>query len=69
VCIRDAQASWGSLAFPSLAGKLKMPYPKQKVPEGGVKATFPGFVAPALASSIGKVPSGDRWIHEVSAHA
>jgi bifunctional non-homologous end joining protein LigD len=30
-----------------------------------VKAAFPGFVAPALASSIGKVPSGDRWIHEV----
>ncbi|WNV10075.1 non-homologous end-joining DNA ligase [Tardiphaga sp. 709] len=42
-----------------------MPYPKPKAPEGGVKAAFPGFVAPALASSIGKVPSGDRWIHEV----
>jgi bifunctional non-homologous end joining protein LigD len=42
-----------------------MPYPKPKAPEGGVKAAFPGFVTPALASSIGKVPSGDRWIHEV----
>jgi hypothetical protein len=30
-----------------------MPYRKKKVPEG-VKATFPGFVAPALASSIGR---------------
>ncbi|WP_441252666.1 ATP-dependent DNA ligase [Tardiphaga sp. 71_E8_N1_1] len=30
-----------------------------------MKAAFPGFVAPALASSIGKVPSGGRWIHEV----
>jgi bifunctional non-homologous end joining protein LigD len=42
-----------------------MPYPKPKVPEGGVKAPLPGFIPPALASSIGKVPSGDQWIHEV----
>jgi hypothetical protein len=31
----------------------------------GVKAPFPGFVEPALASSIDKVPSGTRWIHEI----
>jgi bifunctional non-homologous end joining protein LigD len=31
----------------------------------GVKAPFPGFVEPALATSIDKVPSGDRWIHEI----
>jgi bifunctional non-homologous end joining protein LigD len=31
----------------------------------GVKAAFPGFIEPALASSIEKVPSGERWIHEV----
>jgi bifunctional non-homologous end joining protein LigD len=31
----------------------------------GAKAPFPGFIEPALASSINKVPSGDRWIHEV----
>jgi bifunctional non-homologous end joining protein LigD len=31
----------------------------------GVKAPFPGFIEPALASSIAKVPSGARWIHEV----
>lgn len=42
-----------------------MPYPKPKAPEGGVRANFPGFVAPALASSIGKVPTGERWLHEV----
>jgi bifunctional non-homologous end joining protein LigD len=40
-------------------------YPKPRKPEGGIKSPFPGFVAPALASTIGKVPSGDRWIHEV----
>jgi bifunctional non-homologous end joining protein LigD len=31
----------------------------------GVKAPFPGFVAPARASSIDKVPSGARWILEI----
>jgi bifunctional non-homologous end joining protein LigD len=31
----------------------------------GVKAPFPGFVEPALATSIDKVPSGERWIHEI----
>jgi bifunctional non-homologous end joining protein LigD len=31
----------------------------------GVKAPYPGFVEPALASSIGKVPSGERWLHEI----
>jgi hypothetical protein len=29
-----------------------------------VAAPFPGFISPALATKIGKVPSGDRWIHE-----
>jgi bifunctional non-homologous end joining protein LigD len=42
-----------------------MPYPKSKAPEGGVKAPFPGFIPPALASSLGRVPRGDQWIHEV----
>jgi bifunctional non-homologous end joining protein LigD len=42
-----------------------MPYPKPKIPEGGIKSPIPGFVPPALATSIGKVPSGERWIHEV----
>jgi len=31
----------------------------------GVKSPFPGFVEPALATSIEKVPSGERWIHEI----
>jgi bifunctional non-homologous end joining protein LigD len=31
----------------------------------GIKAHFPGFVEPALATSIEKVPSGARWIHEI----
>jgi bifunctional non-homologous end joining protein LigD len=31
----------------------------------GVKAPFPGFIEPALASSIERVPAGSRWIHEI----
>jgi bifunctional non-homologous end joining protein LigD len=31
----------------------------------GVKAPFPGFIDPALATSIDKVPGGERWIHEI----
>jgi bifunctional non-homologous end joining protein LigD len=39
--------------------------PRAKPPAIGAKAPFPGFVEPALASSILKVPSGERWIREV----
>jgi bifunctional non-homologous end joining protein LigD len=39
---------------------------QRKKPEPiGVKARLPGFIEPALATSIEKVPSGDRWIHEI----
>lgn len=31
----------------------------------GKKAPYAGFIEPALASSIGKPPAGDRWLHEV----
>jgi bifunctional non-homologous end joining protein LigD len=30
-----------------------------------VKAPLPGFIEPAVASSIEKVPSGSSWIHEI----
>jgi bifunctional non-homologous end joining protein LigD len=31
----------------------------------GVKAPYPAFIEQALATSIDKVPSGARWIHEI----
>jgi bifunctional non-homologous end joining protein LigD len=31
----------------------------------GTKAPFPGFVKPALATSIGKVPNDAQWVHEI----
>ncbi|RZN17761.1 non-homologous end-joining DNA ligase [Bradyrhizobium sp. Leo121] len=31
----------------------------------GAKAPYPGFIEPALATEIERVPSGARWIHEI----
>jgi ATP-dependent DNA ligase len=31
----------------------------------GVKAPFPGFIEPALATTIERVPGGQRWVHEI----
>jgi bifunctional non-homologous end joining protein LigD len=42
-----------------------MPYQRKKPPALGVKAAFPGFIPPALATKIDKPPDGDRWIHEI----
>lgn len=42
-----------------------MAFQRKKPAAIGVKAPYPGFIEPALASSIGKVPSGERWLHEI----
>ncbi len=42
-----------------------MAFQRKKAAAIGVKAPFPGFVEPAQPTSIEKVPSGDRWIHEI----
>src|SRR3954447_12753750 len=31
----------------------------------GVKAPFPGFIEPALATSVDTVPNGGRWVHKI----
>src|SRR3981189_3157682 len=42
-----------------------MPSPRKKPAAIGVKASFPGFIEPELATSVDKVPSGERWLHEI----
>ena len=42
-----------------------MAFQRKKPAEIGVKASYPGFIEPALATSIEKVPSGVRWVHEI----
>lgn len=31
----------------------------------GIRAPYPGFIEPALASSVDRVPSGERRVHEI----
>jgi bifunctional non-homologous end joining protein LigD len=42
-----------------------MAFQRKKPAAIGVKAPYPGFVEPELATSIDKVPAGERWIHEI----
>jgi bifunctional non-homologous end joining protein LigD len=42
-----------------------VPFQRKKPAAIGAKAPFPGFIEPALATSIERTPSGSRWIHEI----
>jgi bifunctional non-homologous end joining protein LigD len=42
-----------------------MPFQRKKPAAIGLKAPFPGFIEPELATPIEKVPTGERWIHEI----
>jgi len=42
-----------------------MAFQRKKPAAIGIKANYPGFIEPALATSIAKVPNGERWVHEI----
>src|SRR5437588_6514655 len=42
-----------------------MAFQRKKPAAIGTKAPYPGFIEPSLATSVEKVPSGARWIHEI----
>ena len=42
-----------------------MAFQRKKPAAIGTKAPYPGFTEPALATLVEKVPSGERWIHEI----
>ena len=44
---------------------VSMAFQRRKPGATGIKAKYPGFIEPALATSIDKVPSGERWVHEI----
>jgi bifunctional non-homologous end joining protein LigD len=46
-----------------------VPFERKKQPAIGTKGRYPGFIEPALASSIEKVQGGERWLHESSSMA
>jgi bifunctional non-homologous end joining protein LigD len=43
-----------------------MAFQRKKPAAIGTKAPIPDFIEPALATSIDKVPSGERWVHEIN---
>jgi bifunctional non-homologous end joining protein LigD len=42
-----------------------VPFQRKKPPAIGTKGPYPGFIEPVLATSIEKVPGGERWLHEI----
>ena len=38
---------------------------KPKLPKGAKKASYPGFIEPALATLRSSPPTGARWLHEI----
>src|ERR1700753_3539370 len=42
-----------------------MAFQRKKPAAIGIKAPYSGFIEPALAISIDKVLSGERWVHEI----
>ena len=42
-----------------------MAFQRKKPAAIGVKAPYPGFIEPELATSVDRVPSGAKWIHEI----
>jgi bifunctional non-homologous end joining protein LigD len=42
-----------------------MAFQRNKPAAIGIKAPYPGFIEPELATSVDRVPSGARWIHEI----
>lgn len=60
--VAGEKAGWSSKTgkLPGKKGRQTVPLPKSSG-----KATWPGFVAPALASLSKSVPSGTKWLHEI----
>ena len=42
-----------------------MAFQRKKPAPIGAKAPYPGFIEPALATTIEKAPNGDGWVHEI----
>jgi hypothetical protein len=42
-----------------------MAFQRQKPAAIGIKAPFPRFIEPSLATTVENVPSGKRWVHEI----
>jgi ATP-dependent DNA ligase len=48
-----------------VAWSNEVAFQRKKPAAVGVKAAFLGFIESALATTVEKVPSGKRWLHEI----
>jgi ATP-dependent DNA ligase len=48
-----------------IKGSYAVALQRKKPAAIGTKASYPGFIEPALASPIERVPNGERWVHEI----
>jgi bifunctional non-homologous end joining protein LigD len=53
------------LSVGSVAWCVSMALQRRKPAAVGIKTKYPGFIEPELAASVEKVPTGERWVHEV----
>jgi bifunctional non-homologous end joining protein LigD len=44
---------------------VTVPFQRKKPSAIGTTRSYPGFIEPALAAPIEKVPGGERWFHEI----
>ena len=67
VCGRGPSAAWEQTPFPRyfIGRAVGVALRSKQAGTEGVKAPYPGFIEPALGSAAGRVPAGDRWIHEI----
>jgi bifunctional non-homologous end joining protein LigD len=49
----------------SVAWSFIVAFQRKKPAAIGVRAPYPGFIEPELATTADKVPSGERWLHEI----
>jgi hypothetical protein len=53
---------------PRFCGVVSDGVPAEKTAGNRRQGAYPGFIEPALATSVDKVPNGERWIHEIKFH-
>ena len=37
-----------------------------RAPAVGSDPDYPGYIAPCLATDIGRPPTGEKWVHEIN---
>src|SRR5690349_12014860 len=57
----------GAVVMPRAATARRRPK-STPAPSGAIRASFPGFIPPCLATPGTRVPARSQWIHEIKMH-